>query len=185
MSITRFAYPLPRARRPTPKHSAPDPAAYGEAATLTKAASMRTASGAEIDCSNRQPCLNIPILRYALAYRHATYPSPIPQMRYSQRQQSIVSSEHSETEGTKGNQLPESYVCSCGILAGSNRAVEHAPASAAIHAGDKLNVYVYNHPEISTQVTVDSLGRISLPIAGLSTLPAAARKMLKFFYRLP
>ena len=41
------------------------------------------------------------------------------------------------------------------------------PASAAIHAGDKLNVYVYNHPEISTQVTVDSLGRISLPIAGL------------------
>jgi polysaccharide export outer membrane protein len=41
------------------------------------------------------------------------------------------------------------------------------PASAAIHAGDKLNVYVYNHPEISTQVTVDSLGRISLPIAGI------------------
>jgi polysaccharide biosynthesis/export protein len=41
------------------------------------------------------------------------------------------------------------------------------PASAAIHAGDKLNVYVYNHPEISTQVTVDSLGRISLPLVGL------------------
>lgn len=40
------------------------------------------------------------------------------------------------------------------------------PASAAIHAGDKLNVYVYNHPEISTQVTVDSFDRISLPIAG-------------------
>jgi polysaccharide biosynthesis/export protein len=41
------------------------------------------------------------------------------------------------------------------------------PAAAAIHAGDKLNIYVYNHPEISTEVTVDSLGRISLPIAGL------------------
>jgi len=41
------------------------------------------------------------------------------------------------------------------------------PAWAAIHAGDKLNIYVYNHPELSTQVTVDSLGRISLPLAGL------------------
>jgi protein involved in polysaccharide export with SLBB domain len=41
------------------------------------------------------------------------------------------------------------------------------PALAAIHAGDKLGVYVYNHPDISTQVTVDSLGRISLPLAGL------------------
>jgi protein involved in polysaccharide export with SLBB domain len=40
-------------------------------------------------------------------------------------------------------------------------------ASAAISAGDRLNVYVYNHPEISTQVTVDSLGRISLPLAGV------------------
>lgn len=50
------------------------------------------------------------------------------------------------------------------------------PASAAIHAGDKLNVYVYNHPEISTQVTVDSLGRISLPVAGLVNVAGCSTK---------
>jgi polysaccharide biosynthesis/export protein len=67
------------------------------------------------------------------------------------------------------------------------------PASAAIHAGDKLNVYVYNHPEISTQVTVDSLGRISLPIAGvinvvgcnLKGVEALVESALKRYIRYP
>lgn len=40
-------------------------------------------------------------------------------------------------------------------------------ALANIHPGDKLSVSVYNHPEISAQVTVDSLGRISLPLVGV------------------
>lgn len=40
-------------------------------------------------------------------------------------------------------------------------------ALASIHAGDQLSVYVYNHPELSARVSVDSLGRISLPLAGV------------------
>jgi protein involved in polysaccharide export with SLBB domain len=40
------------------------------------------------------------------------------------------------------------------------------PAAAAINAGDRLNVHVYNHPELSTLATVDSSGSIQLPVVG-------------------
>jgi polysaccharide export outer membrane protein len=42
-----------------------------------------------------------------------------------------------------------------------------APASASIHAGDVLEVQVFNHPELSKKVSVDSAGQISYPLAGL------------------
>lgn len=49
-------------------------------------------------------------------------------------------------------------------------------ALASIHAGDQLSVYVYNHPEISTHVSVDSLGRISLPLAGVLSVQGRSTK---------
>lgn len=65
-------------------------------------------------------------------------------------------------------------------------------ALANIQPGDKLSVSVYNHPEISTQVTVDSLGRISLPLVGVlyvgghsaqsagSVVSAALRRYIRY-----
>lgn len=56
-----------------------------------------------------------------------------------------------------------------------------AAASESMHVGDKLNVMVYNHPELSTQPIVDASGRVSLPLAGsldaarTSTTDLAAR----------
>lgn len=43
-----------------------------------------------------------------------------------------------------------------------------APAAASenVRVGDKLNVLVYNHPELSSQPIVDASGRVSLPLAG-------------------
>ena len=38
--------------------------------------------------------------------------------------------------------------------------------AATIHPGDKVDVFVYNHPELSQQVIVTSAGTISLPLAG-------------------
>jgi protein involved in polysaccharide export with SLBB domain len=49
-------------------------------------------------------------------------------------------------------------------------------AFASIHAGDVLSVYVYNHPELSTHVSVDSLGRISLPLAGVLSVQGRSTK---------
>ncbi|GAC1418369.1 MAG: hypothetical protein NVSMB5_09810 [Candidatus Velthaea sp.] len=45
-------------------------------------------------------------------------------------------------------------------------AASAVPALAALHAGDKVSVVVYNHPELSTSPTVDAKGGISLPLAG-------------------
>ncbi len=39
-------------------------------------------------------------------------------------------------------------------------------AAAAVHAGDQLTVTVYEHPELSGPVTVDTTEHISLPLAG-------------------
>lgn len=39
-------------------------------------------------------------------------------------------------------------------------------SAAAIHPGDKVDVFVYNHPELSQQLVVSSAGRISVPLAG-------------------
>ena len=41
-----------------------------------------------------------------------------------------------------------------------------AGASAAVHAGDQLFVTVFDHPELSGPISVDSSERISLPMAG-------------------
>jgi protein involved in polysaccharide export with SLBB domain len=41
-----------------------------------------------------------------------------------------------------------------------------ARAEAALHPGDKVNVTVYNHPELSSTPTVDAAGNVALPVAG-------------------
>jgi protein involved in polysaccharide export with SLBB domain len=42
------------------------------------------------------------------------------------------------------------------------------PASATtLHPGDKVQVNVLNHPELTTQTVLDSQGRVSLPVVGL------------------
>lgn len=41
-----------------------------------------------------------------------------------------------------------------------------ASSNDTVNPGDTLNVTVYNHPELSQQVKVDSKGGISLPLAG-------------------
>jgi len=54
-------------------------------------------------------------------------------------------------------------------------------ADTPIHAGDRLSVTVYNHPELSTQATVTSRGDLPVPVAGdvhvagLSEVGAAQR----------
>ncbi len=40
------------------------------------------------------------------------------------------------------------------------------PALALVHAGDELQVTVYNHPDLSQKVVVDASESISLPLAG-------------------
>lgn len=41
-----------------------------------------------------------------------------------------------------------------------------AAASAALHPGDRVSIQVYNHPELTTQTTVDGRGLVSLPLVG-------------------
>lgn len=41
-----------------------------------------------------------------------------------------------------------------------------APADAALHPGDKIDVTVYNHPELSGTRTLDASGNVALPMAG-------------------
>jgi polysaccharide export outer membrane protein len=56
-----------------------------------------------------------------------------------------------------------------------------APALAAVHAGDQLVITVFEHPELSGSVTVDSTDHIPVPFAGpvdvhdLDTRQVAAR----------
>jgi protein involved in polysaccharide export with SLBB domain len=42
-----------------------------------------------------------------------------------------------------------------------------APSLAAIHSGDSLYVKVWNHPELSKEVTVDALGDVRVPLSGV------------------
>ena len=42
-----------------------------------------------------------------------------------------------------------------------------SPALAQVHAGDQLQVTVYNHPELSRRVTVGADDTLSLPLAGI------------------
>jgi len=39
-------------------------------------------------------------------------------------------------------------------------------AQAALHPGDKVEVQVYNHPELSGVRTLDAMGNVSVPVAG-------------------
>jgi protein involved in polysaccharide export with SLBB domain len=41
-----------------------------------------------------------------------------------------------------------------------------SPALAMVHAGDDLQVTVYNHPELTRKVTVNASEELSLPLAG-------------------
>jgi polysaccharide biosynthesis/export protein len=57
-----------------------------------------------------------------------------------------------------------------------------APAFAAISAGDTLFVHVWNHPELSKQVTVDADGGVRVPLSGVVVIggmdeAAAAQKL--------
>ena len=57
-----------------------------------------------------------------------------------------------------------------------------APAFAAISSGDTLFVRVWNHPELSMQVTVDSSGSVRVPLSGVVAVggldeAAAAKKL--------
>lgn len=45
-------------------------------------------------------------------------------------------------------------------------AVSGARAEAALHPGDKIDVTVYNHPELSGTRTLDASGNVALPIVG-------------------
>jgi protein involved in polysaccharide export with SLBB domain len=62
-------------------------------------------------------------------------------------------------------------------------AVSGARAEAALHPGDKIDVTVYNHPELSGTRTLDASGNVALPIVGtisaLNVEPAALADRLK------
>ncbi len=47
------------------------------------------------------------------------------------------------------------------------------PALAALQSGDRVNVYVYNHPDITSTAVVTSDGTITVPLVG--RVPAAGR----------
>lgn len=44
--------------------------------------------------------------------------------------------------------------------------ITSVPAFAKLHPGDTVAVVVYNHPDLSSHVTVDGSGNLSLPLAG-------------------
>jgi protein involved in polysaccharide export with SLBB domain len=57
-----------------------------------------------------------------------------------------------------------------------------ARADAALHPGDKVDVTVFNHPELSGTRTLDAFGNISLPVAG--TIPALDAEPSDVAYRV-
>ena len=42
-------------------------------------------------------------------------------------------------------------------------------AEAALHAGDKIDITVYNHPELSAMRTIDADGNVAVPVVGRMT----------------
>ncbi|HTV74702.1 MAG TPA: polysaccharide biosynthesis/export family protein [Candidatus Acidoferrales bacterium] len=52
------------------------------------------------------------------------------------------------------------------MLVASFASTPSLAAEAVVHSGDQLTVDVFNHPELSGTVTVDSRGHISLPLVG-------------------
>jgi protein involved in polysaccharide export with SLBB domain len=61
-----------------------------------------------------------------------------------------------------------------------------AQAEAALHPGDKIDVTVYNHPELSGSHTLDASGNVALPIIGnvsaLNVEPSDLAERLKARY---
>ncbi len=53
-----------------------------------------------------------------------------------------------------------------------------AAAQAALHPGDKVQISVYNHPELATQATVDAEGRVSMPLVGAVPAQGASESEL-------
>ncbi|MGZ3497563.1 MAG: polysaccharide biosynthesis/export family protein [Vulcanimicrobiaceae bacterium] len=51
-------------------------------------------------------------------------------------------------------------------------------ANAAVHAGDKLAISVYNHPELATQAVIDAQGEVSMSLVGLVDTRGADPKQL-------
>jgi len=66
-------------------------------------------------------------------------------------------------------------------------------AQAALHPGDKVQISVYNHPELQTQAIVDAQGRVSMPLVGAvpaqgaseSELAARIQSRLASYMRYP
>jgi protein involved in polysaccharide export with SLBB domain len=78
------------------------------------------------------------------------------------------------------------------IIAGSLLAAPSiARADTALHPGDKIEVTVFNHPELSAERTIDASGNIALPVAGTvgalnmgsSDLAAAIQNRLSAYVR--
>jgi protein involved in polysaccharide export with SLBB domain len=57
-----------------------------------------------------------------------------------------------------------------------------APVLAALHPGDKIDVTVLNHPELSGPATIDASGDVSLPVAG--TVRAASYEPMELADRI-
>jgi protein involved in polysaccharide export with SLBB domain len=57
------------------------------------------------------------------------------------------------------------FLSSTALLAAFLCATE-APVLASLHPGDKIDVTVLNHPELSGPATIDASGDVSLPVAG-------------------
>jgi len=52
------------------------------------------------------------------------------------------------------------------VLAAALMAACPAVGLCALHNGDKVSILVYNHPELTTEATVDSTGHVSMPLVG-------------------
>ena len=93
----------------------------------------------------------------------------------------------------KRSRLRRPVTFGIGSLCATIAVVFGVVSAATIHPGDKVDVFVYNHPELSQQITVSSAGIISLPlagdvnVAGLEPTDAASRvkSRLAPFVKLP
>ena len=55
-----------------------------------------------------------------------------------------------------------------------------SPAMASIHAGDELTVTVFDHPELSGPISVDSTEHISVPLVGSVDVRGLSAKQIAF-----
>ena len=71
------------------------------------------------------------------------------------------------------NRATISIVTLVGLMIGS-------PAMASIHAGDELTVTVFDHPELSGPIAVDSTEHISVPLVGSVDVRGLSAKQVAF-----